>query len=162
MSSIIESSDTDEYNIDNYSTPELLIMLKNFFNLDLTYIRTKQNLINTLNTSLNNYKLLNTNKTSVTNFISKIITRLSTLTNIEILLNDLNFENEAEIQNQQNQQDQQNQSDNETLIKLYKLFNIEIGNLSLEELDISYDELKKKANININEIVELAPVSAPA
>ena len=151
MSSIIESSDTDEYNIDNYSTPELLIMLKNFFNLDLTYIRTKQNLINTLNTSLNNYKLLNTNKTSVTNFISKIITRLSTLTNIEILLNDLNFENEAEIQNQQNQQDQQNQSDNETLIKLYKLFNIEIGNLSLEELDISYDELKKKANININD-----------
>lgn len=149
---------TDEYNINNYTTLELIIMLKNFFNLDLTYIRTKKDLIDLFNHSLNNYKNLNTNKVSVISFITEIIKKISGLSNIEILLNDININQQAMSsrtsipnENIKNKQSEIEKTEYETISNMYKLFNIEPNNLSLEELDTSYDILKTKASLNVKD-----------
>lgn len=142
----------DEYNINNYTTFELVIMLKNFFNLDLTYVRTKQELINLLTESLDNYKKLNTNKISVISFITKIINKLSSLSNIEILLNDMDINSNGILDTKKNIDDTTEQTtEYETIINLYKLFDIEPNNLSLNELDNAYDILKSKATKNITD-----------
>jgi hypothetical protein len=164
-----QNQSLDEYNINNYTTLELVIMLKNFFNLDLKYIRTKTDLINLFNESLDNYKSLNTNKINVISFIREIINKLTTLSNIEILLNDININNESilssvsrtsihsssinslPLTSEYKEQNERQITEYETITRLYKLFDIEPGNLSIEELDISYDKLKIKATQNITD-----------